>query len=161
MLRPADGAVQARLALAGVVVDELDEGGVIAAVGDERPRAGVVQPQGALSLRWTPPAVATIPGRFAFSAGVRGAFPQTRLSTTEQVDRALCPELPVDPDVAQTRPCSGDPGFALVDVGASFVVGQLRVDVDGQNVFDTQGQWRGALLGTGGTTVRARVAFVF
>jgi hypothetical protein len=160
-VRPADGAVQARLVLAGVVEDALDDGGLVGALVDERPRAGVLQPQGALSLRWSPAPSSTAPGRFSFVAGVRGGLPQTRLSTSEQQDRALCPELPADPDVAQSRPCSGVPGFALIDVGVSFSVGQLRVDVDGENAFDTQGQWRGALLGTGGTAVRARVAFVF
>jgi hypothetical protein len=160
-LLPADGAVQARLAVAGVAVDELDDDGVVGALVDERPLAGVVQPLGALSVRWTPAPAATLPGRFSFSAGVRGAFPQARLSLAEQADRALCPELPTLPEVAQARPCSGDPGFALLDVGASFVVGQLRVDVAGENVFDAQGRWRGALLGSGGTAVRARAAFVF
>jgi hypothetical protein len=160
-LRPADGTVQARIVAAGVVVDELGDDGLVGALVDERPLAGVVQPQGAISLRWSPPSSSAVPGRFSFVGGVRGALPRTRLSASEQTDRALCPELPQNVDVEQARPCSGDPGFALFDVGASFAVGQLRIDVAGENVFDVQGTWRGAQLGTGGTAVRARAAFVF
>jgi hypothetical protein len=49
----------------------------------------------------------------------------------------------------------------LLDVGAAIAVGSVRIDVTGENVFDTQGTWRGALLGSGGQAVRARVVFLF
>jgi hypothetical protein len=171
-LRAADGALTMRLALAGVTADAFaeDQGGLWSALlGRERPSAGTVQPQSALSLRWTPPSVPSalrVPSApssspFSFFGGVRGALPQTRLSAAEQRDRSLCPELPTTPGAEQVRPCSGAPGFALLDVGAAIAVGSVRIDVTGENVFDTQGTWRGALLGSGGQAVRARVVFLF
>ena len=93
-----------------------------------------------------------------FFLRLQGAAPQNRLSADEQADVALCPEsLAVVPD----RPCSGAPGFGTADIGVWLQVGQLRFDVVGENITDTQGAWRSAALGTGGTAVRARVAFVF
>ena len=55
------------------------------------------------------------------------------------------------------------PGSSLAHFGdgSRYDDGQLRFDVVGENVGDLQGRWRGAALGTGGTAVRARIAFLF
>jgi hypothetical protein len=161
--RAADGDLVVRGSLAAVWADVLDEEGIGAVLlGHERPLAGTVQPRTAWTARWTPSSWwASSSPPFSFFAGVRGAIPQTRLSNVEQQDRTLCPELPGDPALLQTRPCTGVPGFALVDAGATVAVGQLRIDLAGENVFDTQGTWRGALLGSGGQAVRLRLGWVF
>ena len=96
-----------------------------------------------------------------FYVRVAGAVPQSRISGDEQLDPQLCPERPEDETVAQQTACSGTRGFALVDVGAYLALGQLRFDATGENLTDTQGSWRGAALGTGGQSVRLRVAFLF
>jgi hypothetical protein len=165
-LRPGVDGLTVRASIAGVLVDALSsssssssavaliEAAAIVA-GAEAPVAGTVQPAAALQARWAPA------GPVALWARVSGALPQTRLSTEEQLDRALCPELPTSPDVPQARPCAGAPGFALVDVGATLALGQLRFDLTGENALDAEARWRGATLGVGGTSVRLRAAFVF
>ena len=146
-LRPGIEGLSAH-AVASVVA--ADEGAFSSA---QEPLAGVIQPQGGLTLRYGP---SSWPA--GFFVRVHGAVPQNRLSAVEAVDTGLCPESLAE---VQDRACSGVPGFAVADVGAWLKLGQLRFDVVGENITDTQGSWRGAALGTGGTAVRARVAFVF
>ncbi len=123
---------------------------------DGRAAPDVLQPQAGVVVRYRPSSWPV--GVFA---RVQGAVPQNRLAADELGNPALCPELPTEPGAAQTAPCSGADGFVTADLGASLQLGELRFDVVGENVTDTQGSWRGAPLGTGGTAVRARVAFVF
>ena len=144
-LRPGVDGLDARVVVSGAVADN-----------DDGPAAGVLQPQGGLVLRYAP---SSLPA--GFFVRVAGAVPQSRLSVDEQQDAQLCPERPADPTVVQTTPCSGARGFAVVDVGAWVSVGQLRVDAVGENLSDAQGTWRGAVLGTGGQSVRVRLAFLF
>ena len=146
-LHPGVDGLSVQAVLAVVVVEE----NAFSAV--QAPLGGVLQPQVALQLRYAP---SSWPAGFFLR--LQGAAPQNRLSADEQADVALCPEsLAVVPD----RPCSGAPGFGTADIGVWLQVGQLRFDVVGENITDTQGAWRSAALGTGGTAVRARVAFVF
>jgi hypothetical protein len=112
-----------------------------------------VQPQGGLELRYAPSSWPT-----GFFVRLQGAIPQNRLSAVEATDPGLCPELV---EGVLQAPCSGAPGFASADIGAWLKLGQLRFDVVGENIGDAQGGWRGAAIGTGGTAVRARVAFLF
>ncbi len=148
-LKPAIDGVGVSGSLAGVVIDE-------DVWGDRAPAAGVIQPQGQLQLTWTPSS-----SPFGLHGRLWGALPQVRLSPDEERDPQLCPERPEDGEVPLDRPCSGAPGFATVDVGAFLQLGQLRVDVVGENLLDHRNAWRGAALGTGGAAVRARVALLF
>ncbi len=144
-LRPGLQGLDVRLIGSAFVADD-----------DRGPVSGVLQPQLGGVVTYAPPAW---PVRF-YVRGL-GGLPHTRLSVDEAADRRLCPELPEDATLEQTLPCSGVAGFAVVDVGASLTLGQLRFDVAGENLTDTQGAWRGAVFGTGGTALRTRVAFVF
>ncbi len=146
-LRPGLEGLSAQAVLAAVVADE----SVFSALAEPQP--GVVQPQAGLELRYAPASWPT-----GFFVRVQGAVPQNRLSSAEANDPLLCPERV---DGVQERPCSGAPGFASADLGVWLVLGQLRFDVVGENLGDAQGLWRGAALGTGGTALRARVAFLF
>ncbi|MDP2341306.1 MAG: hypothetical protein Q8O67_10125 [Deltaproteobacteria bacterium] len=146
-VRPGVEGLSLQAVVAAVVADE-------DVLGEEQePLAGVIQPQGGLELRYAPSSWPT-----GFFVRVQGAVPQNRLSADEAVDPALCPELV---EGVLQAPCSGAPGFATADIGAWLKLGQLRFDVVGENIGDLQGSWRGAALGTGGTAVRARVAFLF
>lgn len=145
-LKPGLDGLRAQLVLAGHAKND-DAGS---------PVAGVLQPQGGLVLRYEPTAWPA-----GFFVRVAGALPQGRLSDDEQLDRILCPERPVDETLPQNGPCSGARGFATVDVGGFVQLGQLRFDASFENLTDTQGSWRNAVLGTGGAAARARVAFFF
>ena len=135
--------------LAGVVVDE-------DFFGTRGPAANVMQPQGQLQIDYAPSS-----SPFRVFARSYGALPQTRLSTRELDDPQLCPERTEQTQAPADRPCSGVPGFLNVDVGAAVQLGQLRVDVTGENVLDQRNVWRGAAMGAGGAAVRARITFVW
>lgn len=151
-LRPGIDGVEASLVVAGYAanIDSSGDGSFDEVLG------GVLQPQAGLVLRYAP---TSLPAGFFLR--VSGAVPQSRLSPAESEDPRLCPERPDDAALAQSAPCSGAPGFALVDVGAFLRLGQLRFDAVGENITDTQGTWRNAALGTGGAAVRLRVSLLF
>ena len=86
-------------------------------------------------------------------------LPQQRLSPVEAVDRALCPQLPTDDQLAsgavQTQPCGGANGAFLFDLGAHVDAGAFRVDAIAENLLDQQGGLRDEPIGFGGTSFRA------
>ncbi len=135
--------------LAGVVIDQN--------IFTERGAAAdVIQPQGQLQLDYAPSS-----SPFRVFARSFGTLPQTRLSSGELNDPQLCPERTEQTQTPADRPCSGVPGFLSVDVGAAVQLGQLRLDVTGENVLDHRNVWRGAAMGAGGAAVRARITFVW
>ena len=154
-----EGRIRLKPDLEGLTVE-----GVLAGVAvdtdpfseDAAPHAGILAPTGSLSLNYQPRH-----GPVGGYLRVWGALPQGRLAPSETEVPAFCPERPTDPATPQERACSGIPGFGVLDVGAYLQLGQLRFDVSGENVFDTQGRATGAILGTGGAAVRTRLAFVF
>ena len=149
-LRPGVDGLQVQATLAGIAVDS------DVFVAARAARAGVIQPLGSVQVGYAPTSWPVgVYGR------VWGAVPQSRLSPAEQEDPVLCPERSTDALVPQDRPCSGAPGFAMADVGAFVRLGQVRFDLRGENAFDMQGTWRGAVLGTGGAAVRLRLALLF
>ncbi len=148
-LKPGLDGLLVRGTLAGVVIDDAP------LTTAQAPRSRVIQPQATLQAQYQP---TTLP--FGFYAGVNGALPQTRLSAAEEADASVCPERALT-GLTDGVACAGVAGFALVDLGAYLQLGQLRFDLGADNLLDQQGTWRGAVLGSGGASARARVAFLF
>jgi outer membrane receptor protein involved in Fe transport len=118
----------------------IDEGLFFAGAGlfSPTPAGGVVNPAGALLVRYAPP---TWP--VDLFTRVRYAFPLTRLSPDEESDPTLCPEsFAPTPGV-----CRGALGYALVDVGVAFTPSEhLRIDAVGTNLLDQSHQLRTSTL---------------
>ncbi len=148
-LKPALQGLAVTGSLQGVAVDD------DVFTDKQAPSSAVLQPLARLELRYAPTTTMGVFGR------VWGGLPQIRISPSEEEDPVLCPERTAAGAAVADAVCSGVPGFAMVDVGAFVKVGQLRIDVSGENILDVQGAWRQSALGTGGAAVKLRAALVF
>jgi len=126
----------------------IDEGLFFATTGlfSPTPASGVLNPGGALLLRYAPRA-----WPLETFARARYALPLARLSPDEESDPTLCPEgLSATPGV-----CRGSLGFAVVDVGGSVSPSEhFRVDAVATNVFDQSHQLRAATFAGEGVGAR-------
>ncbi len=154
LLKPGLDGLTARTTLAVVTVDD---GGLLDAT--RAARAGVPNPGGTLEVDYEPHVVDGV--GVGFFSRARFLLPQQRLSSAEELDRALCPQLPSVDDLAagavQTTPCSGAPGAFLFDVGAHLDFGGVRFDAVGENLLDQQGALRDEPIGFGGAAFRGMV----
>jgi hypothetical protein len=109
------------------------------------PAAGVVNPAGAILVRYAPSLWPV-----DLFTRVRYALPLTRLSPDEEDAPELCPEALAAAPVA----CTGALGYGLVDVGVAFTPSEhLRIDAVGTNLLDQSHQLRTSTLpgkGVGG-----------
>jgi hypothetical protein len=88
-------------------------------------------------------------------ARLRVAMPHARLGPEELEDPGLCPESQVAENEA---PCSGAPGFALVDVGGTLRLGRgFALDLLVLNLFDTPARLFGQPLAEGGLSGMAQL----
>jgi hypothetical protein len=139
--------------LSAMVMDE----GALFDVSERVAAPGVLNPLANFELSYAPPA-----WPFGMFVRARGILPHGRLSPSEELDRALCPELPGDDELAagfaRTQPCSGAEGALLLDIGAHLQAGRVRFDVVGQNLLDREGRVRSEAIGTGGLGIAALVS---